>query len=115
MHPDQTHRSLPALRIAVLTAAVAGLAVGCASTTHESAAKPRATLAQKPTSKSEQVRYVEVTGSRIPVKVVGDSLGSELPMNLVVMDMDSTMNQGYPTPLDAVVKNTWASPGIRGR
>jgi hypothetical protein len=115
MKPANAYRYLPKLSLVTLLGAISLITIGCANTTRQSAAAPRTATAQKRSADSTEVRYVEVTGSRIPVKVKGKAKGSDLPVNLTVVDPESAMNQGYATPMDMLMKNPWASRGYRGR
>ena len=115
MNPTIPRGVLPTLSVVALVGAVSLFTLGCASTARQSAAAPGSVAAAKQSADSTEVRYVEVTGSRIPVKVTGKATGGDLPVNLAVVDPESAMNQGYATPLDMLMKNPWASRGYRGR
>lgn len=93
------------------------LVAGCAHQGgHASATVPPGKAASSPAakSKSKPARYVEVTGSRIPVRVEGEVRKSDLPMNLTVVDPEDPMYRGDVSPLDSLTRNPWASRGYRG-
>jgi hypothetical protein len=115
VNPTNICGVLPKLSIVALMGAVSLFTLGCASTARQSAGAPGSVAAAKRSADSTEVRYVEVTGSRIPVKVTGKAASGDLPVNLAVVDAESPMNQGYATPLDMLMKNPWASRGYRGR
>ena len=115
MKPTNIYGVLTKLSVVALVGAVSLVTLGCASTARQSAGTPRSVAAAKRSADSTEVRYVEVTGSRIPVKVTGKAASGDLPVNLAVVDPESAMNQGYATPLDMLMKNPWASRGYRGR
>ncbi|MBE7501968.1 MAG: hypothetical protein HS113_17065 [Verrucomicrobiales bacterium] len=105
-------RHLPTL---VLLLVGVSLVAGCAHQgSQTSAATPPAKGASPAVAKAKPVRYVEVTGSRIPVRVEGEVRNSDLPMNLTVVDPEDPMNRGDISPLDSLTRNPWASRGYRG-
>lgn len=105
-------RNLPSL---VLLLVGVSLAAGCAHQGgHASATAPAGKTATSQVAKSKPVRYVEVTGSRIPVRIEGEVKNSDLPMNLTVVDPEDPMNRGDVSPLDSLTRNPWASRGYRG-
>jgi hypothetical protein len=99
----------------VLPGICALLVAGCAHQgSHGSAAAPPGKNTSVPTAKSEPARYVEVTGSRIPVRVEGEVRNADLPVNLAVVDPEDPMYRGDLSPLDSLTRNPWASRGYRG-
>lgn len=105
-------RNLPAL---VLLLVGVALAAGCAHQGgHASATAPPGKNPGAQVARSKSVRYVEVTGSRIPVRIEGEVKNSDLPMNLTVVDPEDPMNRGDVSPLDSLTRNPWASRGYRG-
>lgn len=102
------------LRSLALFTACASLLMGCASQGSGSARLPSSTDTAARSAKSEPVRYVEVTGSRIPIRVQGKIKASDLPVNLTVVDPEDPMNRGNVSTLDSLTRNPWASRGYRG-
>lgn len=107
-------RILATLALATALGTVSLVTIGCASTSRESSAVSRSRTAQSRADDSQEVRYVQVTGSHIPIKVKGKPTSADLPGNLTVVDPESSMNQGYLSPMDMLMKNPWASTGYRG-
>jgi hypothetical protein len=95
---------------------LAWVLVGCATNTRQTAQSttPKRTGVQASAPES-QVRYIEVTGSRIPVKVQGKTRNGDLPVNLAVVDPETSINRGHPTTLDMLLGTPWVSQGYRGK
>ncbi len=94
--------------------ALAMFAVGCSSSTGKSSRAVSPVFAQAKARQAESVRYVTVTGSNIPVRIEGKGSKADMPLNLTVVDPDTSINRGHPTPLDMLGNSPWASRGYRG-
>jgi hypothetical protein len=112
-NPIQAPKTEHVLSGAGLFAAIALLA-GCATSHPTNAAAGSSQRDRAGSAKAGSVRYVEYTGSRIPVRVTGDLRASDLAVNMNVVDPNDPINKGDPTPLDSLARAPWASPGYRG-
>ena len=112
-NPIQASKTECVLTGTGLLAAVALLA-GCASSQPSTAAAGRPPRERTATAGTAPVRYIEYTGSRIPVRVTGKLKSSDLAVNMNVVDPDSPINQGHPVLLDTLTSAPWAYPGYRG-
>jgi len=112
----------PGPRWLVLNSLLLALSLGLAtdvlagSETKTKAVPKAKAAAKKQKPAKDQVKYVEVTGSRIPVAVKpGERAASATHLNVRVVDPSATENRGYGSSLEMLMRNPAINSGYRGR
>lgn len=69
---------------------------------------------QKVRPAPKPAKYIEVTGSRIPVRVTPGQSRPPTMQNVMVIDPEAAENKGYVSVMEMLSRNTSISRGIRG-